>query len=44
MIAIPNDQERLLIEEKAKRSGWTSAELEAQVKIRKIREVHSYMN
>lgn len=38
LITIPDDQERLLIEEKAGRSGWSAEELEARVKIRKYND------
>ncbi|MGE0269479.1 MAG: DUF1016 N-terminal domain-containing protein [Candidatus Omnitrophota bacterium] len=34
LMAIPDDKERLLIEEKAGRNGWSSKELQARVKIR----------
>ncbi|MBP9853743.1 MAG: thermonuclease family protein [Candidatus Omnitrophica bacterium] len=36
LIAIPDDRERLLIEEQAGRNGWSAEELHTRVKIRKF--------
>ena len=38
LITIPDDKERILIEEKAGRNGWSAEELETRVKIRPARD------